>query len=105
MNLLVSAGRVLTGPAGEWIDNGAALVEGDVITATGPREEVASHTPADALGLAVPGGIGLPELINRHVRLVVDAGIDPAGSLRASGDVELLLDVVATVVSGRGRRR
>ncbi|MBV6703107.1 amidohydrolase family protein [Kitasatospora aureofaciens] len=91
MELLISAGRVLTGPGGECVDDGAVLVSGIAIAAVGTREEVERIAPDSARRAFFPDGTILPGLIDCHVHLAFDASFDPVGALREADDPSLLL--------------
>jgi imidazolonepropionase-like amidohydrolase len=71
MRMIVSAGQLLCGPAGERVEHGAVLVEGGSVIAVGPREELLVRAP-DARELTHPGGTIIPGLINAHVHLAFD---------------------------------
>jgi imidazolonepropionase-like amidohydrolase len=88
---LVSAGRILTGPDGAHLEDGAVLVRGAGIAAVGPRTEVAAQAGPEAVRVSRPDGTLLPGLIDAHVHLCFDAGADPVSSLRESDDTTLLL--------------
>ncbi|MGW1075002.1 amidohydrolase family protein [Streptomyces sp. NPDC002537] len=91
MDLLVMAGRVLTGPAGECVEDGAVFVRGDAIVAAGPRAEVEAVVPADVRRISLPEATVLPGLVDCHVHLAFDASADPVGALEESDDTGLLL--------------
>jgi imidazolonepropionase-like amidohydrolase len=73
VQLLVSAAQVLPGPAGQRIEHGAVLLDGDTITRVGPRDQLTAHAP-DAIELAYPEATIIPGLINAHVHLAFDPG-------------------------------
>ncbi|SDP30846.1 Imidazolonepropionase [Actinopolyspora xinjiangensis] len=89
MRLLVSAERMWTGTTEHLVEDGAVLVERGLITAVGPRAELAESAP-DAHAYDFPGHTILPGLINAHVHLSLDAGAEPINTLLASEDDELL---------------
>ncbi|MFG2179989.1 amidohydrolase family protein [Streptomyces abikoensis] len=91
MDLLVMAGRVLTGPGGDWIADGAVFVRDESIVAIGPRAEVEAAVPQDVPRMSLPDATVLPGLIDCHVHLAFDAGTDPVGVVKESDDVDLLL--------------
>lgn len=74
--LLISAGQVLLGPAGKRIINAAVLIDGNRITAVGPRQETQALARADVVEHVYPEGTALPGLLNCHVHLALDAGAD-----------------------------
>ncbi|GGN40352.1 amidohydrolase [Streptomyces kronopolitis] len=85
--VLISADRVLTGPGGRTIRDGAVLVEADVITAVGTEAEMAAIVEPAVRRLRCPGATVLPGLIDCHVHLAFDAGPDPVGAVaRAAPD-------------------
>ncbi|MFE2225868.1 amidohydrolase family protein [Streptomyces kronopolitis] len=85
--VLISADRVLTGPGGRTIRDGAVLVEADVITAVGTEAELAAIVEPAVRRLRCPGATVLPGLIDCHVHLAFDAGPDPVGAVaRAAPD-------------------
>jgi imidazolonepropionase-like amidohydrolase len=89
--MLITAGRVLVDSGGTYLDDGAVLVEGDSITAVGPRAQIAEQAGRDMTQLEFPEGTIVPGLIDAHVHLVFDGGADPVSTLQASSD-ETLLD-------------
>lgn len=87
--MLITAGRVLVG-SGTYLDDGAVLIEGDSITAVGPRSQIADQTGPDTEHLAFPVGTVVPGLIDAHVHLAFDGGADPVATLHESSDEVLL---------------
>ncbi|MEX2982467.1 amidohydrolase family protein [Streptomyces sp. C36] len=85
------AGRVLTGPGGDWIADGAVFVRDESIVAIGPRAEVEAAVSQDVPRMSLPDATVLPGLIDCHVHLAFDAGPDPVGVVKESGDADLLL--------------
>ena len=83
---LVTAARVLVGPAGEVVHDGAVLVEDRTIRAVGPRSAVQQQAPVDVARHDHPHGTILPGLIDAHAHLVLDAGDSPVDTLRNSDD-------------------
>jgi imidazolonepropionase-like amidohydrolase len=96
MELVISAGQILTGPAGERIEDGSVLVREGTIAAVGTRDQVHGLASPTAMSLSVPNGTVLPGLIDAHVHLAFDAGPDPVAALRASNDRELLLGMAGS---------
>ncbi|MFD1660172.1 amidohydrolase family protein [Streptomyces caeni] len=90
--MLITAGRVLVG-SGTYLNDGAVLVEGDSITAVGPRAEITEQAPSDVMHLEFPGATVVPGLVDAHVHLAFDGGADPVAALRESDDETLLQDV------------
>ena len=91
MELLISAGQVLTSPAGGRVADGAVLVREDTIVAVGPAEQVRPQAAPETRELAFPGGTVLPGLIDCHVHLAFDASPKPVEALRESDEFSLLL--------------
>ncbi|KND43942.1 amidohydrolase family protein, partial [Streptomyces stelliscabiei] len=90
--MLITAGRVLV-DSGTYLDDGAILIEGDSITAVGPRAQVAEQAGQDVARLAFPKGTVVPGLIDAHVHLAFDGGADPVATLHESSDETLLTDM------------
>jgi len=88
--LLISAGQVLTGVAGERVPDGAVLVDGSSIRAVGRREEIEAVAPEGVRRVSFPDATLLPGLINCHVHLAFDAGPDPVAGVQGADDVQLL---------------
>lgn len=93
--VLISADQVLTGNAGQRIQDGAVLVSGGKIDAVGPRAELATQAPEGARVLTFPGATILPGLIDCHVHLAFDASADVVAALNATGDDQLLVGMTA----------
>lgn len=91
MQRLITAREVLAGPVGQRIKDGAVLIDGDAITATGPREEIERAADDDAVRSDYPRHAILPGLINCHVHLAFNSGQHVVDELRATGDSALLL--------------
>lgn len=91
--MLITAGRILTGPAGDVIADGAILVDGATIVAVGPRHEVEARAAAGVPHLRFPESTVLPGLIDAHVHLAFDAGPDPVATLQSQDDAALLKDM------------
>ncbi|WP_149827169.1 amidohydrolase family protein [Streptomyces tailanensis] len=90
--MLITAGRVLT-DSRTYLEDGAVLVEGDLITAVGPRTQFADRIGADETHLAFPHSTVVPGLIDAHVHLAFDGGGDPVATLHESSDEQLLQDM------------
>jgi len=112
--LLITAGRLLRGPAGDLVTGGAVLVAGGAIVAEGPRAEVAAEAAHDVPTLDFPTATMLPGLVNGHAHLAMDGGADPVASLLGSSPERLaddmarhagqLLDCGVTTVRDLGDR-
>ena len=72
---VVLTGRVFTGVAGETIDDGYVRFENNLITAVGPRSEIADK---GAMVIDVSGKTILPGLFNNHAHLAWDGANDLA---------------------------
>ncbi|GAA4532557.1 amidohydrolase family protein [Amycolatopsis samaneae] len=97
--LLLSAARVLTGPAGECVEDGAVLVEDGVLRAVGPRREVERLAGPDTPRRDHPEGTILPGLIDAHVHLAFDSSADPLTAVARADPAKLLLGM-----AGRAQR-
>lgn len=87
---LITAGRVLTGPRGQCVKDGAVLTDGAAIVAAGPRAAVEPMVRDGARRCALPDATVLPGLIDAHVHLVFDASKDPVAVLDAHDDRTLM---------------
>ncbi|MEV7085908.1 amidohydrolase family protein [Streptomyces sp. NPDC093085] len=90
-DLLITAGRVLTGPGGECLEDGAVLIRGSVITAVGPPETLTALAPDGIPTKSFPDATVLPGLIDAHVHLAFDASADPVAALQGSDDETLMV--------------
>ncbi|WP_405523572.1 amidohydrolase family protein [Streptomyces canus] len=90
--MLITAGRVLV-DSGTYLEDGAILIEGDSITAVGPRAQIAEQAGSDAVHVVFPEGTVVPGLIDAHVHLAFDGGTDPVATLHESSDETLLKDM------------
>lgn len=91
MALVVSAGQLLTGRAGERVVDGAVLVEDGTIAAVGRNTEIRAQAGPEAAELSFPDATVLPGLINCHVHLAFAPGPELVATLRAADDRHLLL--------------
>ncbi|RFC70257.1 amidohydrolase family protein [Streptomyces sp. AcE210] len=87
---LITAARVVTGPDGRCVEDGAVLTDGDTVVAAGRRTEVEALADERDERIALPGTTALPGLFDAHVHLVFDAGTDPVGTLEGQDDEALL---------------
>ncbi|MGW7002045.1 amidohydrolase family protein [Streptomyces sp. NPDC054933] len=92
---LISADRVITGPADQVIDDGAVLVAAGVITAVGTAAELDASVDASVSRLRCPGTTVLPGLIDCHVHLAFDAGPDPIHAVAHAEPAELAAAMAA----------
>jgi imidazolonepropionase-like amidohydrolase len=91
VELLISAGQVLTGPAGSRVADGAVLLRDGEILAVGPATEVRAQAGQETRELAYPAGTIMPGLIDCHVHLAFDASAKPVEALQESDEFSLLL--------------
>ncbi|MCM6775546.1 amidohydrolase family protein [Nocardia sp. CDC159] len=98
-SVLITAGRLIVGPADKTIDDAALLLEGTTIVACGGRVEVAARAPESAVRLDFPDATMLPGLIDAHVHLALGGERDPITPLRDRSPVRLALDM-----AGRAQR-
>ncbi|MFE5581554.1 amidohydrolase family protein [Kitasatospora sp. NPDC056531] len=87
---LITAARVIIGPGGECIEDGAVLIRDDIIAEVGPRESVGTLQVQGVIRHDFPAGTVLPGLIDAHVHLAFDAGSDPVTGLLSTDDETLL---------------
>lgn len=93
---LYTADIVLPGPAGESVTDGAVLVEGETITAVGPRTEIEKQAAPGTPVEHFHGGTILPGIVNSHIHLVFHGGPKPADVLQSeSDDSRLVLKMAA----------
>ncbi|SDZ17869.1 Imidazolonepropionase [Amycolatopsis xylanica] len=97
MDLLIVAKQVLTGPAGDRLEQGAVLVTDGKIAAVGSEAELSA--PEGVPTVHYPDSTVLPGLVNAHVHLAFDSGADPVATLRASDD-----ETLAAGMAERARR-
>lgn len=90
MQQLITARQILTGPAAEKIHDGAVLIDGDTITAVGPRAQVERQAQAAAQRRDYPHHTLLPGLINSHVHLTFDTSATFLDAVQHTNDTELL---------------
>jgi imidazolonepropionase-like amidohydrolase len=93
MELLITAGQLLTGPRGERVEDGAVLLRGERIVGAGKRPDVEPLASTAAERLDCPGSTVLPGLIDCHVHLAFDGRPDPAATLAGLDDDSLLRDM------------
>lgn len=82
---------MLVGPAATSVPDGAVLVEGEVITAVGPRQEIEAQVVGEVSRRDFPEHTVLPGLINAHVHLAFDTTDDYLDTVRNAEDATLLL--------------
>lgn len=91
MQQLITSRKVLIGPVGQHISDGAVLIDGDTITAVGPRAEVERQLVGEVRRRDYPHHTLLPGLIDCHVHLAFDTSDSPIDALRDSDDLDLLM--------------
>src|SRR2546430_11620061 len=111
--LLITVGRLLRGPVGDVVTDGAVLVRDGRIAAEGARTDVAA-AGLEVRRIDLPHSTMLPGLINGHVHLAMDGGPDPVRSMLDSDPRRLaremalharqLLDCGVTTVRDLGDR-
>ncbi|MFD9890075.1 amidohydrolase family protein [Amycolatopsis sp. NPDC059027] len=89
--LLLSGSRVLVGPAGEFVDDGAVLVEDGMIRVVGPRQDVERVAGPGTPRRVFPDATILPGLIDSHVHLAFDSSADPLTAVAHADPARLLL--------------
>jgi imidazolonepropionase-like amidohydrolase len=70
--LLITGGRLVDGDGAQPLDDGAVLVDGDVIVAAGSAHEVARHAPTHAVTIDASGATIMPGLIDAHCHSTFD---------------------------------
>ncbi|GAA4862482.1 amidohydrolase family protein [Saccharopolyspora rosea] len=91
MQHVITAGKILLGPVGEIVSDGAVLVEDDRIIAVGPREAVGRRADEHAERHDFPHHTVLPGLIDCHVHLALDTSDAVVDHLLDTDDTDLLL--------------
>jgi imidazolonepropionase-like amidohydrolase len=92
---LISARSVLVGPVGQVIPDGAVLIEGTRIVATGPREHLVDRYRGGLHEIRFPDATILPGLINCHVHLAFDASDQPTAQVQSQTDPVALAFMMA----------
>jgi imidazolonepropionase-like amidohydrolase len=109
VDLVISAGRVLTEPASPLL-GGAVLVRDDKIIAVGKLDDVLRQAAPDAARRDFGESTLMAGLFNCHVHLAFDAGQDPLAGLEnsgpraAAGHLAALLRTGVTTVRDLGDR-
>lgn len=101
---LVSARQVLLGPTADRIDDGAVLSADGVITAVGPRAEIAAAAPPGTVHHDHPDATLLPGLIDGHMHRVLEPGRDAFRAVREDDDatLEAAMATAAAALLGAG---
>ncbi|MEU0004304.1 amidohydrolase family protein [Streptomyces sp. NPDC006314] len=87
--VLITADRVIPGPADQLIADGAVLVDSGVIAAVGPAARLDTSVDAQVPRVRCPGATVMPGLMDCHVHLAFDAGPDPVSAVIDAGRREL----------------
>lgn len=90
--MLITADRILTG-SGTYVEDGAIVIDGDLITAVGPRTQVTGQSGVQSAVLSFAGATVMPGLIDAHVHLVFDGSTAPLATFTDSNDEKLLHDM------------
>lgn len=92
-SVAIFADRVVVGPADVVINDGAVLVDHDVVRAVGTHRHVDRVADAQTPRHSYPGATILPGLIDSHVHLAFDSGPDPASAVANADPAALLLEM------------
>ncbi|MFD5751137.1 amidohydrolase family protein [Streptomyces sp. NPDC127033] len=95
-DVLITADRVIAGPADRVTVGGAVLIESGLVAAVGGAAELDASVDTRVPRLRCPGATVLPGMTDCHVHLAFDAGPDP---VRAVADAEP--GELATAMAGR----
>ncbi|WOX15478.1 amidohydrolase family protein [Streptomyces sp. N50] len=87
--VLITADRVIVGPASQVTVDGAVLVESGIIGAVGTAAELDASVDAHIPRLRCPGATVLPGMMDCHVHLAFDAGPDPISAVTDADPREL----------------
>jgi len=87
--VLITADRVIAGPADQVTVDGAVLVESGMVAAVGVAAELDAALDAQVPRLRCPGATVLPGMTDCHVHLAFDAGPDPIGAVVEADPGEL----------------
>ncbi|WP_098956475.1 amidohydrolase family protein [Pseudonocardia sp. N23] len=82
-DMLILGGRVLIGPPGASIEDGAVLIRGEKIAAVGPRAAVLAAAGGAETVIDCSASTLLPGLVDAHAHLVLDGSADPVKALSA----------------------
>ncbi|WP_327241151.1 amidohydrolase family protein [Streptomyces sp. NBC_01320] len=89
--LLITADRVIAGPADRVTADGAVLVDESTgaVSAVGPAAELDATVDPQVPRLRCPGATVLPSMTDCHVHLAFDSGPDPIGTTAQATPAEL----------------
>ncbi|WP_203855287.1 hypothetical protein [Plantactinospora mayteni] len=84
---LITADRVIAGPADRVTADGAVLVDESTgaVSAVGPAAELDATVDPQVPRLRCPGATVLPGMTDCHVHLAFDSDPDPIGTAHRSG--------------------
>lgn len=85
--ILLTADRVLVA-MDTYLQDGAVLIDGQTITAVGPRDQISRQAGADARRIPFSGTV-MPGLIDAHVHLIFDGSPDPVAALENTDEALL----------------
>ncbi|MGW1188330.1 amidohydrolase family protein [Streptomyces sp. NPDC002559] len=87
--VLITADRIIAGPADRTALDGAVLIESGTVAAVGTAAELDAALDPQVPRLRCPGATVMPGMIDCHVHLAFDAGADPVGSVVRADPGEL----------------
>jgi imidazolonepropionase-like amidohydrolase len=87
--VLITADRVIAGPADQVTVDGAVLVESGMVAAVGVAAELDASVDAQVPRLRCPGATVMPGMTDCHVHLAFDAGPDPISAVAEADPGEL----------------
>ncbi|MFK0288028.1 amidohydrolase family protein [Streptomyces sp. NPDC090499] len=87
--VLITADRIIVGPADQVIADGAVLIDSGTVAAVGAAAELDASVDAEVPRLRCPGTTAMPGMIDCHVHLAFDAGPDPVGAVTTAKQDEL----------------
>ncbi|MET9290337.1 amidohydrolase family protein [Streptomyces sp. NPDC003077] len=97
--VLITAHRVIAGPADQVIVDGAVLVESGVIAAVGPATQLDALADTQVPRLRCPGATVMPGMMDCHVHLAFDAGPNLISAVADANPYEL-----STAMADRARQ-
>ncbi|GAA1890276.1 metal-dependent hydrolase family protein [Streptantibioticus ferralitis] len=87
--VLITADRVIAGPADQVTVDGAVFVESGMVTAVGAAADLDAAVDTQVPRLRCPGATVMPGMIDCHVHLAFDAGPDPISAVAQADPGEL----------------
>ncbi|MCW7944394.1 amidohydrolase [Streptomyces hygroscopicus] len=97
--VLITADRVIAGPADQLIADGAVLVDSGFVAAVGTAAELDVSVDAQVPRLSCPGATVMPGMTDCHVHLAFDEGPDIISAVLDAGPGEL-----STAMAARAQR-